>query len=76
MKFLNKLIVTLAFVPAFALANSGSFPLDRAEDRSTDMVALQNGAKLFVNYCLNCHAASAMRYNRFHQITDLLASKK
>jgi ubiquinol-cytochrome c reductase cytochrome c1 subunit len=27
-----------------------------------------NGAKLFVNYCLNCHGASYMRYNRLQQI--------
>ena len=32
------------------------------------MAALQNGAKLFVNYCLNCHSASFMRYNRLTQI--------
>ena len=32
------------------------------------MAALQNGAKLFVNYCLNCHAASMMRYNRLRDI--------
>jgi len=30
--------------------------------------ALQNGAKLFVNYCLNCHSAAFMRYNR---LTDI-----
>jgi ubiquinol-cytochrome c reductase cytochrome c1 subunit len=34
----------------------------------TDMAALQNGAKLFVNYCLNCHSASFMRYNRLRDI--------
>jgi ubiquinol-cytochrome c reductase cytochrome c1 subunit len=32
------------------------------------MAALQNGAKLFVNYCLNCHAAEYMRYNRLRDI--------
>ena len=32
------------------------------------MAALQNGAKLFVNYCLNCHSATYMRYNRLHDI--------
>jgi ubiquinol-cytochrome c reductase cytochrome c1 subunit len=44
------------------------------------MAALQNGAKLFVNYCLNCHSASFMRYNRLtalglteRQIKDNLA---
>jgi ubiquinol-cytochrome c reductase cytochrome c1 subunit len=34
----------------------------------TDMAALQNGARLFVNYCLNCHSASYMRYNRLRDI--------
>ena len=34
----------------------------------SDMAALQNGAKLFVNYCLNCHAAAFMRYNRLRDI--------
>lgn len=29
-----------------------------------DRVSLQNGAKLFVNYCLSCHSMSYMRYNR------------
>jgi len=37
-------------------------------EKLTDQGALQNGAKLFVNYCLNCHGASSMRYNR---LTDL-----
>ncbi|MFZ6847665.1 cytochrome c1 [Undibacterium sp. RuRC25W] len=68
MKLLKKLIATLAFVPAMVMANEGGFPLDHAPDRSTDMAALQNGAKLFVNYCLNCHSASAMRYNRLRDI--------
>ncbi|MCU6435119.1 cytochrome c1 [Undibacterium sp. Jales W-56] len=68
MKLFKKMIATLALFPALALANSGGFPLDQAPDRSTDMAALQNGAKLFVNYCLNCHSASAMRYNRLKDI--------
>lgn len=68
MKLLKKLIAVLAFAPAMVLASGGTFPLDHAPDRSTDMAALQNGAKLFVNYCLNCHSASAMRYNRLKDI--------
>ncbi|MDP3842453.1 MAG: cytochrome c1 [Oxalobacteraceae bacterium] len=68
MKFLKKLIAAIALVPALALAAGGGFALDHAPDRSTDMAALQNGAKLFVNYCLNCHAAASMRYNRLRDI--------
>jgi len=29
-----------------------------------DIPSLQNGAKLFVNYCLSCHSARFMRYSR------------
>ncbi len=39
----------------------------------TDQAALQNGAKLFVNYCMNCHGISLMRYNR---LTDLGLTEK
>ncbi|MGH8807155.1 MAG: cytochrome c1, partial [Noviherbaspirillum sp.] len=68
MKLLKKLIAALALVPALALASEATFPLDKAPDRTKDLASLQNGAKLFVNYCLNCHSASAMRYNRLKDI--------
>jgi ubiquinol-cytochrome c reductase cytochrome c1 subunit len=68
MKLLKKLIAVLALVPALAIAIEAGFPLQHAPDRSTDISALQNGAKLFVNYCLNCHAAASMRYNRLRDI--------
>jgi len=45
-------------------ANEGGYPLDKAPDRVSKNASLQNGAKIFVNYCLNCHAAVSMRYNR------------
>lgn len=51
-----------------AWAAGGGIPLDRAPKRTNDMAALQNGAKLFVNYCLSCHSASFMRYNRLRDI--------
>ncbi len=68
MRLLKRLLATLVFLPAMAFASDGAYPLDQAPDRTTDLSALQNGAKLFVNYCLNCHAASAMRYNRLRDI--------
>ncbi|MFA9216586.1 MAG: cytochrome c1 [Sphingomonadaceae bacterium] len=68
MKFPKKLLALLALLPALALANEGGFPLSKAPDRSNNMAALQNGAKLFVNYCLNCHNASSMRYNRLRDL--------
>lgn len=68
MKLSKLFFAMVALVPALAFANSQTIPLDHVEDRSNDKVALQNGAKLFVNYCLNCHAATAMRYNRLRDI--------
>ncbi len=38
------------------------------KEKMSDMAALQNGAKLFTNYCLNCHAAAFHRYNRLKDI--------
>lgn len=49
-------------------AAGGGFPLDKAPKRTNDMAALQNGAKLFVNYCLSCHSAAFMRFNRLRDI--------
>jgi ubiquinol-cytochrome c reductase cytochrome c1 subunit len=68
MNFAKKLLATLALLPGLALANEGGIALDKAPDRSNNMAALQHGAKLFVNYCLNCHNASSMRYNRLKDL--------
>ena len=46
----------------------GRLPLEKAPYRVNDVASLQNGAKLFVNYCLNCHSASSMRYNKLRDI--------
>ena len=43
-------------------------PLEKAPDRINDVASLQNGAKLFVNYRLNCHSAQSMRYNKLQDI--------
>jgi ubiquinol-cytochrome c reductase cytochrome c1 subunit len=51
-----------------AMAAGGNIPLDKAPQRTNDMAALQNGAKLFVNYCSGCHSAAYMRYNRLRDI--------
>lgn len=52
-----------------AAASEGGIKLDRAPmEKATDILALQRGAKLFVNYCLNCHGAQSMRFNRLKDI--------
>lgn len=65
--------ILLGFMLALGMSGSiwaagGGIPLDKAPKRTNDMAALQNGAKLFVNYCLSCHSASFMRYNRLRDI--------
>jgi len=57
------------FAAAPAAAAEGGPAWDKfPAERTADLVALQNGARLFVNYCLNCHQAAYMRYNRLHDI--------
>ena len=67
-RFLQSLLMSLLVLAGGAQAAGGlawdKFPVDKL----TDNAALQNGARLFVNYCLNCHAASYVRYNR---LTDI-----
>ncbi len=67
-KLILSLLMSCGLVAGVAASEGGmhwdKFPVDKMED----VAALQNGAKLFVNYCLNCHAASYMRYNRLRDI--------
>ncbi|MGA0609787.1 cytochrome c1 [Caldimonas sp. KR1-144] len=69
MKKLIAALLALLALAGTARASEGGIEWDRFPTRKlTDMAALQNGAKLFVNYCLNCHAAGFMRYNRLADI--------
>lgn len=63
-------MVTLlaTMLPAMAVASEESVALDKAPINLNNQASLQRGAKLFVNYCLNCHSANYMRYNRLADI--------
>src|SRR3546814_6180441 len=80
MTMIKKLIGAVAFTLACtaAYASEGGYALDAAPNRVNDVAALQNGAKLFVNYCLNCHSASDMRYNKLQDIglTDRKSTRR
>jgi len=70
-KWLSTLALVGAAMFAFSTAPAyaeGEVALDRAPDNADNFASLQHGAQLFVNYCLNCHSANLMRYNR---LTDL-----
>ena len=70
---MKKLLISFALAAAAlwsaaAVANEAvhmdPFPYARLKELSS----LQNGARLFANYCLNCHSASLMRWNRLNDI--------
>ena len=63
-----KILALLALLPALALASESGLKLDQAPIDLYDTASLQRGARTFVNYCLNCHSASYMRYNRLQDI--------
>ncbi len=69
---MKKLILTLLAALGIACgahaAGGESIVWDKAPSNTNDLPALQNGAKLFVNYCLNCHSAAFMRFNRLRDI--------
>jgi ubiquinol-cytochrome c reductase cytochrome c1 subunit len=56
---------------AFNVFASGDLHLDHANTDISDTASLQNGAKLFMNYCSGCHAISFMRYNRIAKDLNL-----
>ena len=67
-KFIFSLLAAFGLAGG-ALASEGGIAWDQfPQVKVTDFAALQNGARLFTNYCLNCHAASYMRYNRLRDI--------
>jgi len=79
-KIASLLAALLVAASGAALAAGAPAPrMERFSADSHDVESLQRGARLFVNYCLNCHSAKFMRYNRLvdiglteSQITDNL----
>ena len=67
-KFAWGCMLALAMVTGAQAAGGDTLAWDKAPNKTTDLGSLQNGAKLFVNYCLNCHSAAYMRYNRLADI--------
>lgn len=65
---MKKILVMLLASPVLAWASGGNVALDRAPIDLHDKASLQRGAQIFVNHCLNCHGATAMRYGK---LTDL-----
>jgi len=56
--------VLLLLAPAWGFAAAEHAHMDEANIDPNNIQSLQRGARLFVNYCLSCHAAALMRYER------------
>lgn len=64
---MKKWLLALLLVPSFAFAAGSNYPLDHADYDLKDKASLQNGAKIFMNYCLGCHQMQYQRYQRTFQ---------
>lgn len=65
---MRTILLLLALVPASVLAAETGYRLDRSPHEPTDLVSLQAGAKLYVNYCLGCHGVQFMRYGSLTEL--------
>jgi ubiquinol-cytochrome c reductase cytochrome c1 subunit len=71
---MKKLLLSLAFslaavvAPVASHASEEGFHWDKAPQLTNDLPALQDGARTFVNYCLGCHSAAYMRFNRLRDL--------
>jgi ubiquinol-cytochrome c reductase cytochrome c1 subunit len=62
------LFLLLLAAPFASPASEGGYRLDPSPHDPRDLVSLQAGARTYVNYCLGCHGAQFMRYNRLADI--------
>jgi len=67
-RFAGAAALAASVLAAFPAQAQENIPLDRAPDNGENLVSLQHGAQLFVNYCLNCHSANLMRYSRLQDL--------
>jgi ubiquinol-cytochrome c reductase cytochrome c1 subunit len=64
-QLLKSVLLSLLVLAGAAKASEGGLAWDKfPAEKLTDNASLQHGAKLFVNYCLSCHSAAYLRYNR------------
>ena len=54
----------LLLMPAVAFASEASWPLQSMDPDLKNLPSLQNGFKLYTNYCIGCHSLKYQRYER------------
>ena len=68
MRMIKILLLAVLLIPFVAHSSSQEVELDKAPIDKTDKESLKRGADSFVAYCLTCHGADFMRYNRHRDI--------
>lgn len=68
LRVLASLFAALCIASPVLAAGGSDVALSKAPVNLRDAVSLQRGAHLFVNYCMGCHSANYMRYNRLTEI--------
>ena len=63
-KKLLAVVAAALLLPAAAYAAGGEAHYEKAGNDIHNQASLQRGARNFVNYCLGCHTAKYVRYNR------------
>ena len=67
------LSAVLAVTPMSMAVASGDAHYPKAPIDLRDQASLQRGAQIFMNYCISCHSAATLRYNR---LTDIGLSEE
>jgi len=62
---MKRILFCLLLLPMVALAAGGGPELQKSLNDVRNKASLQNGAKIFVNYCIGCHS---MKYSRFERV--------
>lgn len=70
-KMIRWILPVLILASSSLMAAGGGGYVEASGVNSRDLAAKQRGAKLFVNYCMSCHSAEYMRYNRMARDLEL-----
>ena len=71
MRLATTALVIASLAATTASAQHDGFELEPANNNVANIASLQRGAKYFVNYCLGCHSAQYVRYNRLAEDLQL-----
>ena len=73
-KRLHNIVLILLMMVSVSVSAAGGSKLMHMDVDLSNQASLQRGARIFVNYCLSCHSAAYMRFNRMGE--DLGISEK